>query len=522
MRINENRWPDLFLFLSILLGAAIRFAPTVLAGTVINDGGMFYVMVADLKASHFLIPAFTSYNRLNIPFAYPPLSLYAGGLISLLGMPVLDVLRWLPPLISTLTIPAFFWMARLMLESESKAGLAALAYAMMPRTFSWYIMGGGLSRSFGLFFLLLTCASAWALFARPAPKRVLLTILFGTGAVLSHPELGLHTAAACALIWLFNGRSRRGLRDAAIASAGVLLGTAPWWATVLIRHGAGPFLSAFGTGGHSAFFWLSWITLDFAEERFIALLTVVGLVGLAVQCVRRNWFLPAWMLLSLAIEPRSGPAIAALPLAMAAGLGLHEVIIPRIVLLGSGAASEPPATAAEMFGKRSAQAIVGCVVFLSFFGAFFYDLSLGQYFIPPASRRAMAWASEHIPPGSRFVVLTGISNPFSDPYVEWFPAYADKTSLNTIQGQEWTLGRNFASIRKGIADLQGCVDDSPACLAAWSSASGQPFDYIYIEKQSDEKISQVSGLLLFQLRQDPNYGLLFENSGAAIFERKSP
>ena len=117
---------------------------------------MFYVMIADLRTNHFLLPAFTSYNHLNIPFAYPPLSFYIAGLISSIGISTFDVLRWLPPLISTLSIFAFYWMASLMLTSRSKASLATMAYALMPRLFSWYVMGGGLSRSFGLLFLLIS------------------------------------------------------------------------------------------------------------------------------------------------------------------------------------------------------------------------------------------------------------------------------------------------------------------------------------------------------------------------------
>jgi hypothetical protein len=116
MRKNQIGWADLFFALSVLFGAWVRFLPTLETGTPINDGGMFYVMIADLRASHFLLPAFTSYNHLNIPFAYPPLSFYIAGLISSFGISTFELLRWLPPLISTLSIFAFSWMASLMLN----------------------------------------------------------------------------------------------------------------------------------------------------------------------------------------------------------------------------------------------------------------------------------------------------------------------------------------------------------------------------------------------------------------------
>ena len=78
--ITRNEWATLILFLSILLGTFVRFNPAILARFAINDGGMFAVMIDDLKANHYLIPAVTSYNHAGIPFAYPPLGFYLGAL----------------------------------------------------------------------------------------------------------------------------------------------------------------------------------------------------------------------------------------------------------------------------------------------------------------------------------------------------------------------------------------------------------------------------------------------------------
>ena len=78
--ITRDEWATLILFLAILIGAFLRFNPTLLAGFAVNDGGMFAVMVDDLRANHFLIPAFTTCNFSNIPFAYPPLGFYFGAL----------------------------------------------------------------------------------------------------------------------------------------------------------------------------------------------------------------------------------------------------------------------------------------------------------------------------------------------------------------------------------------------------------------------------------------------------------
>lgn len=518
MRKNQIGWADLFFGLSVLFGAWVRFLPTLETGAPINDGGMFYTMIADLRSNHFLLPAFTSYNHLNIPFAYPPLSFYVAGWISLSGVSNFNILRWLPPLISTLSIFAFYWMASLMLKSRSTAALAAMVYALMPRLFSWYVMGGGLSRSFGVLFLLLACASAWVLFTQRAPKYIVWTAFFGAGAILSHPETGLHAAAACALIWLFKGRSSRGLRDSLLVTLGAILLTLPWWGTVLFQHGFAPFQSALNTGGHNALFWLPWVTFDFAEERFATVLTVLGLIGFAVQVARRDWFLPVWVLMPFVVEPRSATAIAAIPLAALAGIGLSDLIIPGIAVLESKSKNSAQEWTEYLSQGRLTKIVLSYILLFGLIGAVIYDFSLTNYVVSAGDRVAMDWISNNTSPGSRFIVLTGRSDPLEDSVTEWFPAYSLRRSQNTIQGQEWLLGKGFMTFLGGLDQLQACLNDAPSCVENWANANHLDFDYLYIEKAS--QANQTPALLLYLLKQSQSYNLVFENNSAVIFARK--
>src|SRR5512133_1314061 len=111
-KIHRGEWADLIVVLAFLLGAFMRFSPTLLAGFPINDGGMFAVMIDDLKASHYLLPAFTTYNHINIPFAYPPLGFYLGRLTSdLFGITAVQALRWVPSFFASLSILAFYLLA---------------------------------------------------------------------------------------------------------------------------------------------------------------------------------------------------------------------------------------------------------------------------------------------------------------------------------------------------------------------------------------------------------------------------
>lgn len=517
MQGKASQWASLFLFITFLFGAILRFTPTILARLPINDGGMFYVMINDLVSNHFLMPAFTSYNQINIPFVYPPLSFYVGGALHQFGIPLIEILRWLPPVVSTCSIPAFYWMSSLMLDSKTKAVLATLAYSLIPRSFSWYVMGGGLSRTFGIIFLLLTCASTWELMTTHRPRFIVLTAVFGGGAVLSHPETGLHAAAACLLIWMFKGRNPRGLREVSLVAIGVISLTTPWWVGVLFKHGMAPLQSALQTGGHDALFWLPWLTFDFAEERFVTLFTVLGLIGVIVQSIKRDWFLPLWMLVPFFIEPRSAPAVAALPLAVLSGIGLSDFIIPGLQSFVSKPVEGMRDWTVSIAQNRITKVVLAYVLLSGLVGGFSYDLSLAGYIVPIKSKAAMDWVQKNTPTTSRFIVLTGSEDPFSDPVLEWFPAFTSRTSQNTIQGKEWLLGKNFIPFLNQVGKLQGCLTDNPTCIEGWAKINGLPFDYIFIEKSNG---NSTVGLLSYRLSEDTRYALVFENESAVIFGQR--
>jgi len=75
-------WGVLFLFAALLFGAVVRFVPAASSGFPLNDGGLFYTMIRDLKANHFILPQFTTYNFVDIPFAYPPVGFYIAAIFS--------------------------------------------------------------------------------------------------------------------------------------------------------------------------------------------------------------------------------------------------------------------------------------------------------------------------------------------------------------------------------------------------------------------------------------------------------
>ncbi len=502
-----------FLLLAILLGGIVRFMPVFMAGFPVNDGGMFYVMVEELKADHFLLPAFTQYNLAGIPYAYSPFGFYATGLISsLFRIPALDVVRWLPPLVSALSLLAFYLLAREILRSPLQAALATLFYGLVPNSFSWAIMGGGITRSFGLLFLFLTIAFANRLFTRTSGRYAALTALFGALAFLSHPETGLQAAAACILLWLFRGRSRLALLWSFAVALGVVALTAPWWWTVLGYHGLAPFQSAFQTSDDGAFHLAQLLTLQIGSGVFFNLTVAFGVIGLLAVLARRDFLLPVWLVFPFFLDPRSAGGMALVPLAMLAAFGFDELLAPALLSLRGHAGT--------WFADRFVSLSMFGVGFYLFFGAAIFGIGLAGASLSAADRETIAWVDANSPPGSDFLLLTGEQYSMKDPFQEWFPALTKQRSLTTLQGAEWTLGADFFPFYGELVALQHCAEAD--CIEAWGERNGLDHRYLLIKMLPEGSASPLKAsldLLLDSVRESGQYRLVSETKNAVIFER---
>jgi Dolichyl-phosphate-mannose-protein mannosyltransferase len=202
--LNREECGILIAILATIFGGFVRLYPAMIAGFPINDGGLFVAMIEAIKINGLKLPLYFQYNRLNIPFAYPPLAFFIGALLSnLWHLSPIDIVRWLPGIVSVGTVPAFFYLSNSILNSSYQAGLATLAFAFTPRTFTWAIMGGGLTRSFGLLFLLLSLGYIYRLFKEHDRKYLFAAILFCALVVLSHPEAMVHTITCFSQYSLF-------------------------------------------------------------------------------------------------------------------------------------------------------------------------------------------------------------------------------------------------------------------------------------------------------------------------------
>ena len=515
--ITRNEWAMLILMLAIVLGTFMRFNLTMLAGFAINDGGMFAVMVDDLRVNNYIIPAITSYNHFDIPFAYPPLGFYFGALaVDIFKINAVEALRWVPAFIASLSIFAFYLLSLRLFKDKYYASLSTLFFALMPRAFSWFVMGGGLTRSPGQFFMFLTLFMVIRLYEENRRADIFWAGLFGGLAVMSHPEAAVHTVVSAVLFWLMLSRKRSTLIQSMLVGVVVVIVTVPWWGTVLSNHGTGPLLNAAATGKKLlAVFNL--VFFAFTEEPYATVISILGLIGLAHRLIRRDYLLPLWMAIPFFVEGRSAAGPAAIPLAMLAAIGLVDVIFPAL----QASVEKEAQQTSDQISSIERNVFFYLLLYLVF-SAYQFGFQLSAATLYPPDEEAMYWVRDNTPADSRFLVLTGTDSVSCDSVMEWFPALTGRQSLFTVQGTEWTKGDQFGSFIQETYDLQECYEGQPSCIDDLMDPS--EYDFVYLSKllrvnNCRPLVPQINFPYFVEtVRGDERYDIVYETDGVMVYQ----
>ncbi len=171
---------------------------------------MFYTMINDLRQNHFILPSYTSYNHMNIPYAYPPFAFYVAAAISLLPhVSLISLFHFLPFLLSSLTIPLFYLLSKNLVQKESTRLIATFLFAMLPRSYEWLIMGGGLTRSFGLIFSLCTLHIGLQFLSTKQTRYFFVACIFFALTLLSHIEYAYFVFIFSLLLFAFTIKKER-------------------------------------------------------------------------------------------------------------------------------------------------------------------------------------------------------------------------------------------------------------------------------------------------------------------------
>ena len=512
-----------FLAWAILFGVLIRLYAAWKASFPMVDGGMFLTMARDLQASHYLLPAITSYNNIQIPYAYPPLGFYLlAGINDLFNISLLSLLKWLPAIFSSLTIPAFSLLAHCTLKTNYRAALATLIFALTPQAFEWQLMGGGLTRSLGALFAILVVYFAIRMFQEKSLKMMAGTILMGALTIYSHPEWALQAATASFLVWWFFGRNRVGTIQALAAVIGILALTAPWWDVIAVRHGLGTFLVASQTPQGGWLFWWPLATMNFTGSTNI-LVAGLGLIGIFICLKNKEYFLPAWVIACFLVDMRSANHVVPIQLALLATVTLREMVFPWFLVPRSNEIGKVPVVK-NAFHNRLCQALM-VFLFIALLSNSFTSVSNLAVFnvLQVQERQAMEWVRENTPADSHFVAIGWMDSPWVSPLTEWFPALSERYNLTTVQGREWLPGdQNVNPWIDNFEAIQSCQYQTIACLENWSVSHGEPFDYIYISLQNPTDPSGTIRLssLYLSLSASQNYKLVYDGSTIKIYWRR--
>lgn len=521
----QIRW-GLCLALVLAIGCLVRLSYVLASDFPLHDGGLFLVMMQDLQHAGYVLPQHTSYNGGDIPFAYPPFGFYAGALLEdITPLSYMDVLRFLPVIVNALTVGAFVLFARSYLRDDAERFGAGFAFALAQGTFVWWIMGGGLTRSFGFLFAVLTLWQLHLLLTSGRRGRqVLLAGLFGGLTVLSHMEGAYFLLVSAAVMLLFFGRDRTGVLVSAEAGLLATAISAPWWLSVMLRDG---FTAILTVGNSRPFFGIDAIAtrlrFDITNERLVPVLALLALLGLVVCAVRRDWFLPAWLGAVWLLVPWIMPRVGALPVALMAGIGFGQVLLPLLERTHSLVDRSSGGNSTRVSPRAPLPAIVlGIVILYVSIGGFMVGPGL-LVGLPVPDREAMTWVRENTSQDDRFLIVTGQTWGIDD-VSEWFPALAQRQSVATPHGREWDTSVTFSTIVDRYDNLQECGDLDARCLDDWTRESGLDFEYVYIAKRklfhvNSPRLEGCCSALRADLRESPDYVLVYDGPGASVYEK---
>ena len=491
----------------LAMAAVLRAVYVLTPGFPLNDGGLFYVFARDIQAAGYALPEFSTYNDGTIPFAYPPLAFYLAALLDdLTPLSLLDVI-WLAPMVESIAlVGAFYLLARQLLRDRWTALLATTVFALLPRSFIWLIMGGGLTRALALTCTVLAIqqarqASVSGRWQPAARATVLLAATF-----LTTLETATWAAASVPLFVLFPWERRRVFMLGAMG-----LGTAalvlPWMLLVVSSHGLDPFLAAREYGGSAigdgpilaAVGTLLNPTLT--GEPYFPLIAALGILGAVYSVVRGNWLLPTWWAMTVVMGTRAFPTLAAIPTAMMAAIAVRHVMAPALIHAGG--------VVATTRRRQAALAVVGGAALVFLVVASLEDQTGDQRYLralTPAEVEAMAWIAAETPEEARFLVVSR-NGWYADRDGEWFPALAQRDNVATVQGYEWVAGEFDRRANLQVM-AQSCLPAPGSCYGDLSLL--ESFDYVYIPETCCQNLRAL-------LEQEWRYARIFDN-GAVVLQ----
>lgn len=503
------------LFLGIVYGISVRWNFISGSDFPVNDGGFFYQMIVDLIENHYRLPMYTTYNQANIPFAYPPLGFYLiAGIHTLTAIPVVKLLTYSPFVISVATIPVCYQFTKIFFgEKIFLRALATYIFATLPRSFEWFVMGGGITRSLGFIFALLALIYASKEFQeRNLTANLLITALFSCLTILSHPVATLFLAFGMVVLFIYYWPVT--IAKPLLVVLVAVLASAPWWIVVLAKHGLSPYVGA-TNAGHVNWYELKYIiTQNFEYENrfFLPLVSALAIIGLFSPDRKRSLFLGILVWMGYFVIPRGGVDFLTVYLAMLSAVGFSVV---------ASSWQKPFYPQQDYLQNRFSLArgtkiLLFYLAIYVFLGSFTYkyvdnkvDLRLSEY-----DRDAMTWIDQNADVSSRILHVPSAEprrNWWNDYIGEWLPAISRRENVSTVQGYEWIPDRFQGRIVQYFG-LRKCAEIGLTCIEEWQRNNQIQANYLYISKKEQ------SVLFVENILASPRYVKAFENKDVVIVQ----
>ncbi|WP_458210086.1 ArnT family glycosyltransferase [Haladaptatus sp. NG-SE-30] len=469
--------------------------------------GLFLEIAETIGEQGYSFPKrIAGYTEGGIPFAYPPLAFYVTAILLNLGFEPVILTRFLPPVVTALAFIPYYYLARELLPSAKRAGVAAIIATVTPPLLRWHLSAGGIVRA-PAFLLLLTGLYVGIRLFREGSRPWLLPacILFGL-TVLTHPTYSVFFGVSYVLFYITADRSLTGLRNGVIVVGSGLLIASPWLVQVATNHGLDILTAAAGThGGLGAGLSLFFDRLNdpFATSPFIVVWYLLLVLGISYFVVKRRFFLPLWFGISVFLIDEI--RFAFIPGVMLLTVGLTDVVPAIRSRLSDSSEQSISLTTIQVL-------VLGLFVLLGTIyvtGVPFAGQSTMPAFIDREDRTAMAWVQSETPSDADFVVLGDAA--------EWFPYLTERTILVGPWGVEWKTPTAYYQQMDAYTDISECT--TARCLTTNLQNHKQQPSYIYIPKETytvrGTAIDQ-SGAMRRSIERSDRYQIAYENKGVLI------
>jgi hypothetical protein len=511
---NNPRMLELiFGFLVIALGIAVRV--NFVTGSVypLNDGGFFYRMTEELVNNNFLLPKYTLYNHSEIPFAYPPLAFYLVGITHRIsGISLLSLFKYFPLIISCLTIPVYYLLTERFFESKIYRLLAVYLFATLPRSFEWFVMGGGVTRSLGFFFAILSIYFVWEVFQENRISvKIIWVTTFSALTILSHPVTSLFLLFSVIVIFIYHYPVK--IKLVLGLAVLIIIATSPWWVTILKYHGISPFLEASNTGHMNWFEIKNLITQKYGYENpyFLSIVSVLAIFGLFSERKKISINLGILCVLGYVVIPRGGVDLLTLYLPLLATIGFQLVTEPWNKESFAGGGNKFPSEI-ESINTRTLLVFIFVYVLL---GAYTYKFvyNKAELRLNESNFLAMEYLRDNTRETDTVLLIPQSAENrywWNDFISEWLPALSERESITTVQGYEWKPNE-FEERILLYTSLRNCNAEYD-CIKMWQRDYKMNPDYIYLDDLT----------ILKNLSEDildsMSYSITFENENVMILE----